>query len=142
MRGELWGDDGVSVSGLAVPIFHRDFSTILSNGLGAPLASVQVDSMLRIKPGREHRVVFNLAGRAFVRVWLVQFDEKGVVLKQSKITEGPERIAEVVLNGSDVSKKISRRFFTLPEAEFVRFGIEHVGSSKVVVEKATLEHLD
>jgi hypothetical protein len=139
VTGETLTKDGASDSALSVPIFHRDFSTILVNGLGSPLLEPRIDSLLQVRGGREYRVRFDLEGRAFIRIWLVQFDARGLVLSQSRISEGPERIAEIVLNESAGSKCVSRRFFALPEAAYVRFGIEHVGHSKVTVKQAVLE---
>ena len=55
------------------------------------------------------------------------------------MTEGVERIAEIVLKESAGSKRVSRRFIALPEAAYVRFGIEHVGHSQVTVKQAVLE---
>jgi 4-amino-4-deoxy-L-arabinose transferase-like glycosyltransferase len=141
ISGERLGEDGVSVTGMDVPVFHRDFSTVVANGLGAPVALVKLDSMLQIRGGKEHRVIFDIEGQAFIKIWMIQFDARGQILKQSKISEGPERIAEIVLTESAESMRVSRRFLALPEAAYVRFGIEHVGHSRVTIKKAVLESL-
>jgi 4-amino-4-deoxy-L-arabinose transferase-like glycosyltransferase len=139
ISGERLEEDGVSVTGMDVPVFHRDFSTVVANGLGAPLALVRRDSMLRIENGREYRVIFDLEGQAFIRILMIQFDASGQILKPSKISEGTERIAEIVLTESAENMRVSRRFLALPEAAYVRFGIEHVGHSRVTIKRAVLE---
>lgn len=134
-------EDGVSDTAMSVPIFHRDFSTILVNGLGSTLAHPRFASILKVKGDREYRVIFDIEGQALIKIWMVQFDASQRVLKQSRISSGVERIMDLVLTESTGSKRVSRRFLTLPEAAYVRFGIEHVGHSSVTIKKAVLESL-
>ena len=139
ISGNIFPGDGVSTTMLDLPFFHRDFSTIVANGLGDPLGNVRLDSTLPIKGSHEYRVIFELEGRAFIRVWMVQFNSRGSVIKQTKVSGGPERISELVLTESAGVKRISRRFLSHPDAAYVRFGIEHVGHSNITIKKAVLE---
>ncbi|MBO3713496.1 MULTISPECIES: ArnT family glycosyltransferase [Candidatus Accumulibacter] len=133
--------DGISSSEWHVPLFHRDFSTMVANGRGRPLAVARHDLLPSIRGGEEYRVTFDLAGNAFVKLWLVQFDEKGRLLLSGEYSSGVDRIAEVVLNHPDETRRVSRRFLALPDAAYVRFGVEHLGYSEIQVRRAVLEHL-
>jgi hypothetical protein len=139
VRGERLPDDGVSMTRWTVPVFHRDFSTVVANGLGTPLSLARLDSLLPIRGDQEYRVVFDLKGSAFVRLWMIQFDERGTILKSAEGLNGIDRITELVLIESDGTKRVSRRFLALPDTAYVRFGIEHVGNSMVTIKRALLE---
>lgn len=137
--GKKLTQDGLSVTQMDIPIFHRDFSTVIANGLGTPLPRLRLDTSLPIQGEQEYRVVFDLEGAAFIRVWMVQFDDSGRMIKRTENSSGVVRIAELVLDGSRETKRISRRFLTSHDVAYVRFGIEHVGHSKVTIKKALLE---
>ena len=139
--GQRLPDDGVSSIRWALPLFHRSFSSIVANGVGSPMGFARPDSLQPVRGGQEYRITFDLEGRAFVRVWIAQFDGNGMLLRSSDKASGIERISETVMNKPDETKRISRRFITLPSAAYVRFGIEHLGYSRIQVQKAVLEQL-
>jgi 4-amino-4-deoxy-L-arabinose transferase-like glycosyltransferase len=137
--GKKLTQDGLSVMQMDVSIFHRDFSTMVLNGVGTPLTGLKFDTGLAIRGEQEYKVVFDLEGEAFIKVWMIQFDASGRIIKRTENSSGVVRIAELVLDRSGSTKRISRRFLTRHDAAYVRFGIEHVGHSTVTIKKALLE---
>lgn len=133
---------GMSVTQWAVPVFHRDFSTFLASGVGVPLGTARPDSLLSVHGNREYRVAFDLEGNAFVKIWLAQYDQNGALLMALGPSKGVDRITEVVLAEGTGVKRVSHRFLSHPQAAYVRFGIEHVGHSRVHVQRAVLEYFE
>ena len=126
----------------AIPLLHRDFSTIIANGYGIPLTNTsRSDMLLSVRGGAEYRVTFDLEGDAFVKLWMIQIDDNNELLNCTPRTF-KNRISEFVLSESNKIQKFSRRFITLPNAARIRFGIEHVGHSRIQIHQAILEHLN
>lgn len=131
----------ISNSAMSVRIFHRDFSTILANGLGQDLDTPRLDSILQVKGSREYRVTFKVEGDGLIKIWLAEFDARGLILSRSITDQKVGRISEIVLTECAGTKRVSRRFLTSPHAAYVRFGIEHVGHSKLKIKEAVLENI-
>ena len=137
--GDFLPTDGRSLPPFSLPIFHRDFSTVLANGLGSPMADGRLDSLLKIQGGQEYRVRFDLQGRGLVRLWVMQLDAQGNILADSPISSGVERFTEQVLDSPDRAKEMMKRFVALPNSAYIRFGLEHVGHSTLRIHDAILE---
>ena len=136
-------DEGKSSVRWAIPLLQRDFSTIAMNGYGTPLSNTsRSDVFLSVRGGAEYRVTFDLEGDAFVRLWMMQIDDNDKLLTCASPDDYVDRISELVLSESNRMQKLSRRFITLPNATRIRFGIEHVGHSRIQIRQALLEHLN
>ena len=135
-------DEGKSSVRWTIPLLHRDFSTIAINGYGSPrVHTSRSDVFLSVRGGAEYRVTFDLEGDAFVRLWMIQFDDNSELLTCDGLGTRV-RISEFVLNNSNRTQKFSRRFITFPDATQIRFAIEHFGHSRIQIRQALLEHLN
>ena len=135
-------DEGKSSVRWAIPLLHRDFSTIIVNGYGTPLSNTsRSDVFLSVRGGAEYRVTFDLEGDAFVKLWMIQIDDNNKLLSCAPLSL-KNQISEFVLSESNKIKNFSRRFITLPDAVKVRFAIEHLGHSRIRIRQALLEHLN
>lgn len=130
--------DGFSDARGRVGLFHRDFSTMLANGIGRRFDQPNLGTLLSVKAMQEYKVAFDIAGDGYIKLWMFQFDRKGRILRPATASPGVDRISEIVLTNSQESTRLSRRFVTLDEAHYVRFGIEHMGHSFVRIEQALL----
>lgn len=139
LDGDLLPPDGASRPPFSIPVFHRDFSTILTNGRGSPMLDGRIDSLLPVQSGQEYRVLFDLQGNALIRLWIIQFDDRGKVLIESPASFGVERFGEQVLTSPERTVRVAKRFLTLPQAAYIRFGVEHVGHSSLSIHHAALE---
>ena len=143
MFGQPLTDEGKSSIRWAIPLLQRDFSTIAMNGYGIPLRNTsRSDLFLPVRGGAEYRVTFDLEGDAFVRLWMIQIDDNEKLLTCASPDNYVDRISELVLSESNRTQKLSRRFITLSNATRIRFGIEHVGHSRIQIRQALLEHLN
>ncbi len=141
LGGDSLPTDGRSSPPFSLPVFHRDFSTVLANGRGSPMSDGRLDSLLKIQAGQEYRVRFDLQGRGLVRLWVMQLDAQGKILADSPISSGVERFAEQVLDSPDHVQEMMKRFVALPQSAYIRFGLEHVGHSTLRIHDAILEQL-
>ena len=97
--------------------------------------------LLSVRGGAEYRVTFDLEGDAFVKLWMIQIDDNNELLSCASLNL-KNQISEFILSESNRTQKLSRRFITLPNATRIRFGIEHVGHSRIQIRQALLEHLN
>lgn len=140
--GQPLPDGGKSSVRWAIPLLHRDFSTIATHGYGATLVNTsRSDVLLSVRGGEEYRVTFDLEGDAFVRLWMLQIDDNDALLTCGGLNY-EDRISEFVLNNSNRTQNFSRRFITLPDTTKIRFAIEHLGHSRIQIRQALLEHLN
>lgn len=142
MVGQSLIDEDKSLVRWAIPLLHRDFSTIIVNGYGVPLTNTtRSDVLLSVRGGAEYRVTFDLEGDAFVKLWMIQIDDNNELLSCASLNL-KNQISEFILSESNRTQKLSKRFITLPNATRIRFGIEHVGHSRIQIRQALLEHLN
>ena len=81
----------------------------------------------------------DLQGNALVRVWLMQMNNAGDVLRgEFPLSAKQMRIGEIILGPTYPERRFIRRFVTHPEAAYIRVGVEHVGSSRMRIIQAKL----
>ena len=125
-------------------LFHRDFSTVLTLGIGLDDCGRQckkdLGSLPKVEGAHQYRLSLDLKGRGFVRIGMVQFTEDGL----PKI-EPPDRwrvqLGDLALVPERGTQRFVRRFETLPDARRLSVQVEHIGHSSVMIEQATLERL-
>ncbi|NPV05204.1 MAG: hypothetical protein HPY67_10785 [Syntrophaceae bacterium] len=122
-----------------LPLFQRDWSTIWTSGIGAWNQSIATEVNVPVLGAREYRLEMDLEGHALVRVWLMQMDGKGTVLRgEYPLSAAQMRIGELILGPTYPERRFTRRFVTHPEAAYIRVGVEHVGSSRMRIVEAKL----
>jgi hypothetical protein len=90
----------------------------------------------------EYVIAIAMKGRAFVRIWMSQFDIYGNSIKTGLINwDGSQRIGELSLTERYPEQVFQRRFKPLPDAAYIDLRIEHVGQSQLKVNQVTLTEL-
>lgn len=145
LAAEVMDENRASVTDQGQPWFHRDFSTVLSLGLGpddcATACSKDIESLPQIEGGQQYRLTLDLVGEGFVKIRLMQYDDAGPAVAQAPdnwITP----LADLALVESQGLQTITRRFNTLSGARRLGIQVEHMGHSTVKIERALLERLE
>ncbi len=120
------------------PLFHRNYSVMVANGHGEGLTGDARDSLLKVEAD-EYAVSMRFTGRGYLRIWLAQFDERGapIVLPTAE-RDAPLLMGEIVLSDDAPTNTVIRRFRPDPRARFLRFGVDHVGRSRVEIDRVAV----
>lgn len=127
------------------PAFHRDYSTITTLGIGSSLSwnHEGSDSFFEVAENNEHLIKLDLDGEGFIRIWIAQFDSIGNPIYTDSIEKNkPWRIGELSLSSKYPQQKFIRRVRFLPEAKYIRIGVEQLGKSRLKINKATITRLN
>ncbi|WP_147375667.1 hypothetical protein [Noviherbaspirillum cavernae] len=130
----------VSVTNWRIPFFHRDFSTMMATGFGTPFAHAKNGTLLPVVGGGEYRIGLDLQGRGYIRIWVAQFGSRGNLLRDFD-RQSADRLGEVVLGADNQLKKFRRRLLVLPEAKYIRIGVERLGHSELTIKNSELSIL-
>jgi 4-amino-4-deoxy-L-arabinose transferase-like glycosyltransferase len=124
-------------------LFHRDYSTELRlEQLDSQSATDVPPGLVPITSENEYVIAIAMKGRAFVRIWMSQFDIYGNSIKTGLINwDGSQRIGELSLTERYPEQVFQRRFKPLPDAAYIDLRIEHVGQSQLKVNQVTLTEL-
>jgi hypothetical protein len=127
------------LSNMGFPLFQRDWSTTWISGLDVWSNLLGKEANIRVHSGSEYRLEMDIEGHALIRVWLMQMNSAGNVLRgESPLSAKQMRVGEFILGPTYPERRFVRRFVTHPEAAYIRVGVEHVGSSRMRIIQAIL----
>lgn len=131
-----------SEGGLPFQLFHRGWTTSLTTAGFAPGLDNSAPGGpfgLPVTGGQEYGIDLDLQGRGLVRIWLRQYDDRGVALQDVHFRSRQRvLLSDVVLGGRYPERKFSRRVEMLPNTRFATLTLEHVGTSHLTVRSAKL----
>lgn len=119
-------------------LFHRDISNLYYNGDGEVVRPDRPEGLVPIPElGATVKVRLGLNGSGFVKIFMVEYDQLGVVVRkpvsQSRQTV---RIGEVVLKDEITFSRVVRLD---PRARYLRISLETNGTHKINISSARLE---
>ena len=111
-------------------LFQRHFSAYLATGSGRQLNDAGNRNNLYPVTGSEAVVYAEVAGRAFVRLSVVQFDSGGQLIGAHQ-SQAAEFLGDIVLPGDSLVRKMRHRFRLAPTTRYVKFLFLQHGNSVV-----------
>lgn len=129
------------VSRSSFSLFHKDYSVLLASGSGAHLNWAGGKATFPVRPGAEYIMNLNLRGKGYVRLWIMEYDERGHPGETALSKGRPLRLGELALSDDSKNKTFLRRFKMSPYTKSVRIGVEHLGKSSVEINQALLTEL-
>jgi hypothetical protein len=123
------------------PLFHRDYSTLLSTGDAKGLGWQSNSDCIEVTPG-EHLLSVEVEGEGYVIFWVHEFDEVGRAIKRDSVdNEVSLRVGDLSLATERSAINFKRRIVFSDESKYVRLGIEHVGKSHIKINRVYLSKL-
>ena len=120
-------ENRISQGGLPFSLFHRNWSTILHS------------EMIPVFSDREYAIDLVLGGEGLVRFWLRQYNDKREPIRDKFSKSDPGYlIGDVFLRKERRAREFSKRIQMLGSANYVQLEIEHVGTSSLQIQKASL----
>lgn len=120
------------------PLFHRDYSTLLSTGKGKGLSFNRDDNLIEISCG-EHLLSVDVEGEGYVSIWAQIFDDRGIPEQRNSISgKDPIRIGDFSLTPQRSRLNFKRRILISDKSKFIRLGIEHNGKSHMKINRVSL----
>jgi hypothetical protein len=117
-----------------IPIFQRDWSTLLISGIGDYEDNLILQtSFIPVISEHEYLLNVNLTGHSYVKLYIYPFDHKKNPLE-------PIEITDIVVGSTHSQCQLLRRFILGQNIKYLRVGVEHRGQSTLRIEKITLTH--
>jgi len=142
LQPEILTENGTSEPEGVLDLFHRDFSTVLSLGIGTDACALHcekdIGSLPSVEENRQYRLTIDLSGRGFVKIRILQYGDDGPITPQAPdgwVTS----LGDFALVSEHGTQQFTRRFQTLPGARRLGVQVEHVGHSAIKIEQATIE---
>ncbi|MBK8451893.1 MAG: glycosyltransferase family 39 protein [Thiofilum sp.] len=117
-----------------LPIFHRDFSSMVAIGIGTDyIYPDDLSTMISLTDENEVQIYIDFKGKGFIRFWLEQIDSMGNIISETNHQKGRNLIGELVLNSNKTTHSFEHRIKIKKSAQYLRVLIEHIGYSELSV---------